>query len=342
MATRCDTTDTVIYNNFNHHLIFWRCSMSKFSRFTQSAAAIAALFVLAAPLAQADAAKPRVALVMKSLANEFFQTMETGAKEHQKASGGKYELIANGIKDESDTAAQIKIVEQMIVAKVDAIVIAPADSKALIAVTKHAQEAGIVVVNIDNKFDDATLKTKGISVPFVGPDNRKGAHAVGDYLAKQLKKGDKVGIIEGVPTSFNAKQRTAGFQDAMNAAGVKIVGVQTGEWEIDKANKVASAMLSEHPDLRALLAGNDSMAIGAVAAVKSAGKTGKVLVVGFDNISAVAPMLKDGRMVATADQHADKLAIFGIENALKAIQAKTPIKTLGGVVETPVDLVPGK
>ena len=100
-------------------------------------------------------------------------------------------------------------------------------------------------------------------------------------------------------------------------------------------------MLSETPDMKALLCGNDSMAIGAVAAVKSAGLTGKVLVVGFDNISAVAPMLKDGRMIATAEQHADQLAIFGIENALKSLKRKAPIKTLGGVIETPVDLVAG-
>lgn len=316
--------------------------MNKFSTFTRSAIAVAvsAIALIATPLAQADAAKPKVALVMKSLANEFFQTMENGAKEHQKKSGGKYELVANGIKDESDTSAQIKIVEQMIVSRVDAIVLAPADSKALVAVTKKAIDAGIVVVNIDNKFDEETLKTKGISVPFVGPDNRKGAQKVGEVLAKKLTKGDKVGIIEGVSTSFNAKQRTAGFTDAMTAAGMKIIPVQSGEWEIDKASKVASAMLSENPDLKAILAGNDNMAIGAVAAIKSAGKTGKVMVVGFDNISAIVPMLKDGRVVATADQHADKLAVFGIENAIKAIKDKSAAK--GGVIETPVDLVVGK
>jgi ribose transport system substrate-binding protein len=305
-----------------------------------AAAALASVVLFVTPLAQAHGDKPKVALVMKSLANEFFQTMENGAKEHQKQSAGKYELIANGIKDESDTASQIKIIEQMIVSKVDAIVLAPADSKALVAVTKKALDAGIVVVNIDNKFDDATLKAKGISVPFVGPDNRKGAVKVGEVLAKKLAKGDKVGIIEGVSTSFNAKQRTAGFQDAMNAAGMKVIGVQSGEWEIDKASKVAAAMLRENPDLKALLAGNDNMAMGAVAAIKSAGKTGKVLVVGFDNISALAPMLKDGRVVATADQHADKLAVFGIETAIKTLKDKSAAKA--GVIETAVDLVVGK
>lgn len=283
--------------------------------------------------------KPKVALVMKSLANEFFLTMETGAKNHQKANAAKYDLIANGIKDEQDTANQIKIVEQMIISKVNGLVIAPADSKALVPVIKKAIDAGIVVVNIDNKLDDAALKEKGIVVPFVGPDNRKGAKLVGDYLGKQLKKGDQVGIIEGVSTTFNAQQRTAGFQDAMKAVGANVVSVQSGQWELDPGNKVAAAMLNAHPDIKALLAGNDNMALGAVAAVKAAGKTGKVLVVGYDNINAIKPMLKDGRVLATADQFASQQAVFGIETALKAIADKTPQSSLGGAVETKVELV---
>jgi ribose transport system substrate-binding protein len=283
--------------------------------------------------------KPKVALVMKSLANEFFLTMENGAKAHQKTNSDKYELIANGIKDEQDTASQIKIVEQMIVSKVNGLVIAPADSKALVPVLKKAVDAGIIVVNIDNKLDDAALKEKGITIPFVGPDNRKGARLAGDYLAKRLKKGDQVGILEGVSTTFNAQQRTLGFQDAMNAAGAKVVGVQSGQWEIAKANTVAAAMLNANPNIDALLCGNDNMAIGAVSAIKSAGKTGKVIVVGYDNINAIKPMLDDGRVLATVDQFGSQQAVFGIETALKALSEKKPQSSLGGAVETKVALV---
>ncbi len=309
-------------------------------RFALHALAAAAVFAaLPLPAAHAADAPPRVALVMKSLANEFFQTMQDGAKAHQQEHKADYTLIANGIKDETDTAAQIRIVKQMLVEKVDAIVIAPADSKALVPVLKEAADKGVIVVNIDNKLDDAALKEKNLVVPFVGPDNRKGAKLVGDYLATQLAAGDKVGILEGVSTTFNAQQRTAGFQDAMKAKGVTVVGVQSGQWEMDKGNTVASAMLREHPDLKALLAGNDNMALGAVAAVKTAGKAGKVLVVGYDNISAIKPMLEDGRVLATADQFGAKQAVFGIETALKAIKDKKAQKDLSPVVETQVVLV---
>ncbi|WP_137939201.1 sugar ABC transporter substrate-binding protein [Chitinivorax sp. B] len=301
-----------------------------------------AVAVGALPFQQANAAgnaKPKVALVMKSLANEFFRTMEDGAKAHQKQNAAKYDLVANGIKDETDTAGQIKIVEQMIAQRVDAIVIAPADSKALVPAMKNAVDKGILVVNIDNQFDAGALKEKSLSIPFVGPDNRAGAKLVGMHLAKQLKTGDKVGIIEGVSTTFNAQQRTLGFQDAMKAAGMNVVAVQSGQWEIEKGNTVASAMLREYPDLKALLSGNDNMALGAVAAVKSSGKADKVKIIGYDNISAIKPMLSSGRVIATADQYAAKQAVFGIETALKAITEKTPQQSLPTQVQTPVDLV---
>jgi ribose transport system substrate-binding protein len=285
------------------------------------------------------AKKPVVALVMKSLANEFFLTMETGAKDYQAHNASKFTLISNGIKDETDTANQIRIVEQMIVSKVDALVIAPADSKALVPVIKKAVDAGIIVVNIDNQLDPEVLKSKDLNVPFVGPDNAKGAKLVGDYLAKKLKSGDEVGIIEGVSTTTNAQQRTAGFKQAMQAGGMKVVALQSGDWEIDKGNAVASQILNANPNIKALLCGNDNMALGAVAAVRAAGKAGKVYVVGYDNINAIKPMLADGRVLATADQYAAKQAVFGIDTALKAISAHQKQSELSSVVETPVNLV---
>jgi len=270
------------------------------------------------------AGKPRVALVMKSLANEFFSTMAEGARKHQAANPASYDLIVNGIKNETDLGEQVNLVEQMIAQQVNAIVIAPADSKALVTVLRRAREAGVLVVNIDNKLDADVLKQAGLTVPFVGPDNRAGARKVGEVLARQLKPQDAVTIIEGIPTAFNGQQRRLGFEDAMKAAGIKIVTVQSGLWEMGKANAVASAMLSEHPEIKAILCANDNMALGAVSAVQAAGKTGAVLIVGFDNISAIRPMLDKGQVVATADQHADQLAVFGIEAALKILKGDAP------------------
>ena len=288
-----------------------------------------------APVAEGAKDKPVIALIMKSLANEFFKTMEDGAKAHQAGNAAKYELITEGIKDELDVNRQVQLVEQMVARGVNAIVLAPADSKALVAACKRAQDAGIVVVNIDNKLDADVLKDKGMTVPFVGPDNRAGARQVAFYLAGQLQKGDKVAIIEGVPSAFNAIQRRLGFEDAMSEAGMVIATSQTANWEMAQANQVVSAMVTEHPDLKAVLCANDSMALGAVSALRSAGKLEAIKVVGFDNISAAQDLIKEGALLATADQHGDKLAVFGIEYALEMMASKgSPADR-----ETPVDLV---
>ena len=278
---------------------------------------------------------PEVALIMKSLANAFFKTMADGAKSYQSENKDKFSLIVNGIKNETDISRQVALVEQMVARGVSAIVIAPADSKALIPALKRAQAAGVTVINIDNKLDDEILKKAGAKIPFVGPDNREGAKTVGDALAKTLSAGAQVAILEGVPTAFNAQQRRAGFEDAMKACGAKVVSTQSAQWEMAKASTVTSAILREHPDLAAILASNDSMAMGAAAAVKAAGKSDSVNIVGFDNISAVQAMIKEGRIFATADQHGDKLAVFGIDAALEILAGKPGADNR----KTPVDLV---
>ena len=279
--------------------------------------------------------KPEVALVMKSLANEFFQTMADGAEAYQKQNAESFELVSNGIRNETDLAQQVALVEQMIARGVAAIVIAPADSKALVPVLKRAQEAGIVVVNIDNRLDREVLAGSGAAIPFVGPDNREGARLVGEELAKQLKRGDQVAILEGVPTAFNAQQRRAGFEEAMQTAGAAVVAVQSASWEMEKANSVTASILTAHPDLAAILACNDSMALGAAAAVKAAGKEGQVRIVGFDNISAVQALIREGRILATADQHGGQLAVYGIEAALSILKGEAAPADK----KTPVDLI---
>ena len=285
--------------------------------------------------AAATTAKPRIAVIMKSLANEFFVTMEAGTREHHAAHANDYELIINGIKDEAALTEQVALVEQMIATGVDVIVLAPADSKAMIPVVRRALAQGIVVINIDNRLDASIIADAGITVPFVGPVDREGARAVGEYLAQQLGTGDEVAIIGGISTAFNAQQRQLGFEDAMAGAGASIISVQDGNWHQAKASTIASALIAEYPNLKALLCSNDNMAIGAVAAVRQAGRTGQIQVVGYDNISATHELLRNGEMLATAEQYGSQLAVYGIEFALQILNE--------GIVPedrmTPVDLV---
>jgi ribose transport system substrate-binding protein len=314
-------------------------------RITLAFAALAAILTSAgckpagdsanSPAPAASGQHPKVALVMKSLANNFFASMADGARRHQAEHAADYELSIAGIKNETDLNEQVNLVEQAVAQGAAAIVIAPADSKALVPALKRAQRQGVVIVNIDNRLDADVVRQSGLTMSFVGPDNRDGARRVGLALAAKLKPGDDVAIIEGVITAFNGQQRRAGFEDAMRAGGMHIVAVQSGEWEMEKANNVATNLLAAHPSLKALLCANDNMAIGAAAAVAAAGKSHSVLITGFDDIAAIQPLLADGRVVATADQHADQLAAYGIELALEALkQGKA-----GGDRTTAVDLV---
>ncbi|MGF6917159.1 substrate-binding domain-containing protein [Paraburkholderia sp. 40] len=285
--------------------------------------------------------KPKIALVLKSMSDPFTVAMVDAARNYQDHFSSQFSLTIRGTANQTDTAAQIRMVDEAIRAKVNAIVIAPTDSKALIPVIARAIKAGIITITIDNPLDDAAQAAAGISVPFVGPNNRNGAKQVGQYLATRLKPGDQVGIIEGVSVSSNAQQRTAGSRDAMDAASVQVVAVESGDWEYGKARDVAAKILAEHPQLRALLCGNDNMAMGAVDAIRDAGRGGGVYVTGYDAIDAIKPLLADGRVLATMNQFAGRQTVFGIDFALKAVTERRKQRELSKVIETPLQLVTG-
>ncbi|AMN54106.1 LacI family transcriptional regulator [Labrenzia sp. CP4] len=281
--------------------------------------------------------KPVVGLIMKSLANEFFQNMMVGAEEHQKRRGD-YELKAVGMQNETDFESQINAVENFITQGVDAIVVAPADSRAMVRPLKKAMEAGIVVVNFDVALDEEAKKQQGVELAFVGPDNRGGAKLAGDALGKKLGEGAKVVIIEGNPGADNATQRRLGFEDSVAEYKLDLLDSRTAHWETEEANQVFATMLTAHPDVQGVMAANDSMAIGVVKALESAGRT-DIEVIGFDNIPAVGPMIEDGRMLATVDQFGTDMAANAIDMALDVVSTG---EQLQGWVKTPIELVTAK
>jgi ribose transport system substrate-binding protein len=284
--------------------------------------------------------KLKIALVLKSTTDPFTVAMANAAQNYQKHFASQFGLTIRGTATENDTAVQIRMVDELINARMNAIVIAPTDSKALTAVVARGIKAGIIMVTIDNPLDEASQDAAHISVPF-GPNNLKGAKQVGDYLAERLKAGDQVGVIEGISADRNAQQRTAGSKDAMSAAGMKIVAIQAGDWDYGKGRDVASRMLGDYPQIRALMCGNDNMAMGAVDAVRDAGRTGGVYVTGYNDSDAIKPLLADGRVLATMNQFADRQAVFGVDVALKAVTEQRKQSELSRVIETPLQLVTG-
>lgn len=300
--------------------------------FRFAAAAAAGISLLSSPVMAQD--KPVVGLVMKSLANEFFQNMLEGAEQHAQERGD-FELRAVGMQNETDFESQINAVETFITQGVDAIVLAPADSRAMVRPVKKAIEAGIVVVNFDVALDEEVKEQQGLELAFVGPDNRGGAKMAGDALGAALGEGAKVVIIEGNPGADNATQRRLGFEDSVAEHKLDLLDSRTAHWETEEANQVFSTMLTAHPDIQGVMAANDSMAVGVVKALESAGRD-DVMVVGFDNIDAVGPMIEDGRMLATVDQFGQQMAANAIDLALEVVAGGPALE---GWVKTPIELI---
>ncbi|MBB4011246.1 substrate-binding domain-containing protein [Niveibacterium umoris] len=302
-----------------------------------ASAALATIFSTSKAMAAAD--RPTIALVLKSLKNEFFMLMADGAQRHASAHASRYALDVQGVQEETDVAGQTLIIKKLINARVSALLVVPADSAAMLPVLLEAIAAGILVINLDNKLDDRALVTAGVSIPFVGPSNFAGARAVGDYVARKLQAGSKVGIIEGPPGSINAKARSDGFREAMQGAGMLVAGVRSGYWEVARGSAAANELIKAVPDVTALLCGNDNMAIGAASAVDQAHKRGRILVAGYDNIPAIRPLLQDGRILVTADQFPARQAEYGLNLALEALQTHKQQRDLPTIVQTPVSVV---
>ena len=295
---------------------------------------LALLTVFALPALAAD--KPVVGLVMKSLANEFFKTMEEGARKFA-AEDGTFELIPVGMNSETDIDTQVAAMENFVVKKVDLIVVAPADSVGMVTSVKKAIDAGITVVNFDVTLDKQALKKAGLPEDFlfVGPDNAVGAEMVGDHLGETLGKGAKVIIIEGNPGADNAKQRKEGFMRSVDKFGLKLLDSKTAHWETEEANTLMTNLLTKYPDVQGIMCANDSMALGVEKAIAAAGKTGKIQIVGFDNIGAVQNLIKEGKVLATIDQFGPEMAANAIKVGMKIMKGEK----LSGWQKTPVKLV---
>jgi len=298
-------------------------------------AAATSMSLIAAPALAED--KPVVGLIMKSLANEFFQNMLIGAEAHEEKRGD-YELRAVGMQNETDFESQINAVENFITQGADAIVIAPADSRAMVRPLKRAMEAGITVVNFDVALDADAKAQQGVELAFVGPDNRGGAKLAGDALGQALGQGGKVVIVEGNPGADNANERRMGFEDSVAEFGLELLDSRTAHWETEEANTVFSNMLTAHPDIQGVMAANDSMALGVVRALEAAGRD-DIIVVGFDNIPAVGPLIESGKMLATVDQFGTDMAANSIDLALEVVAGGPKLE---GWVKTPISLVEAK
>lgn len=274
----------------------------------------------------------RIALVMKTLTNPFFVAMEQGARQAEKDLG--INLIVKTAAQETAIEQQIKIVEDLITEKVKAIIIAPGDSQKLIPVLKKAQDAGIVIVNIDNRLDPTVAKNVGlINIPFVSVNNEIGAYLSAKFISDKITTPTQVAIIEGIRSAFNAQERKAGAERAFNEnPNITIVASETANWKIDEAHTLAKSLFEKYPNIGAVFCANDMMALGVIEYLKES-KRNKVLVAAFDALEEAKEEILAGTLAVTIDQQAGRQGYVGVEYAVKILKGESvPLETMVDVL----------
>jgi ribose transport system substrate-binding protein len=256
-----------------------------------------------------------IAVVPKAVAHQFWTTIKAGAEDAAAAAGAKVEW--NGPDSESNTNAQRAILEDYVTAKVDAIVMAACDAKGMVATAEKAEAAGIPVITIDSGL--AWEKVRCL----VATDNVAAAKTAGEELIKRIGGKGKVGLIPFLKGAASSEDREQGFKQAVTGnKDVQLVATLYSDSEISKAATVTADMLNGNPDLAGIFAANEPGVVGAANAIKSQGKAGKVVLVGFDGSPTEVDLLKEGVVSALILQDPYKMGFEGVRQALLAITGK--------------------
>jgi len=284
------------------------------------------------------AASPyKMALVVKTRNNPFFDPMIKGAEAAAKELGVELEVQAPA--QETDKERQFAIVQDLAARGVQAILVTPADSKGIVPALKQAQERGVLVVNLDNRVDPQSAAAAGLALAgYVGADNQEGGRIAGKAMVEALGGKGKVAVLEGIRGTDNAERRKNGFIEAVEGS-LEVVARDSAEWDTQKAYAKFQSMLAKNPDIKGLFCANDKMALGAIKAIREAGKQGQIVVIGYDNIPDVRPLLESGEMYATIEQHPDLMGTYGVRMATGTLGGGVP---KGREFLVPLELIRGK
>jgi D-allose transport system substrate-binding protein len=285
--------------------------------------AISALGVaaVAALTAAPAAAQGEYAILMKTLANPFWGAMAEGVEDGAQEAGVEYYLQAV----ESDQAAesQLNVCNTMLERDPVVLITAAINSTNLLPCLDQAQQAGIEIVDLDGNLDPEILDAEGIDITFsIGSDNVKAGEQAAEYLVDELgaDASGPVLVIEGLSGNVTGQQRASGFAGRLAelAPGLEIVASLPGDWDRGKAANITNDILTRNPDLRAIFAANDGMALGAVESVYASGKGDQVIIIGVDGNSDAVKSINQGRLTASVAQLPYLVGKRAVENAKAA------------------------
>lgn len=281
-----------------------------------SALALVLVFAITCPIGICAAKEKElvIGLVVMSTSSEYWLGVKAGAEAALAKVGGK--LIYTGPKSTNDVADQISAVENLIIRRVDGILLTPLDSDALVAPAKQAMKAGIPLVSID-----ANLNWDG-KTSYVGTDNREGGRIAMELLMKEIGGEGKVVILNcpaGVPS--NDIRGEAAVEVAKKYPKVQLLEIQRGE---DQAVAMANMerILNANPDIKGVFAAFDRAAIGCIQALRNRGLAGKVKVVAYDASPEEIEALKKGEIAGLVVQQPFEMGYKGVEYIIAAKQGK--------------------
>ena len=301
-----------------------------------------ALCLLVSVASSAMAAK--YAVILKTTNSDFWRTMYDGTANYAKEKGYDVDMFA--AQSDIDYEGQLAILENCINSGAYAgIAIAPCNGVNLIAGVKKANEAGITIWNIDEKFDADEMTRQGaVCVGFDSSDNVQIGHMGGEYLASLLAKGAQVAVIEGLAGNQSSEDRANGAKTAFREAGMNIVAAKSCDWDRQTAMDTAMTWIQQFPDLKAIYCCNDGMAMGAIQAVIVAGKLGEIYVCGTDGDSDAIQSVKDGNLTGTVAQDSANIGITALNGLIAAVENPSAYPASASPAKTPVSalLVKGK
>ena len=263
--------------------------------------AVAALVVLAGLPAAAFAQGVKLGIVVETLGNPYFACLKRAAEEEAK-NHPDLKLTVLGAALGTDLIGMTKMIDDLIQKRVHVLAFNAIDPNAMVRTVKKVQKSGIRVLI---HSDDVAER---VARHFVGPDQYAGQFAVAKAVADALGGRGKVALMEGVPGNMSSILRKNGAKDALaKRKGVQLVGVWAANWDRAQGLKKAEDILTAHPDLSAIIAVNDDMALGALQAVKARGRLGRVIVTGFNGVEEAVQEGYRGHMLATGLTYCDSV-----------------------------------
>jgi ABC-type sugar transport system substrate-binding protein len=246
----------------------------------------------------------------------FFDTLQDGGRKFA-AAHPDVEIIFGQATSGTDAPGEIALIESMITQGVQGIAITPIDPSVIPALDA-AVAAGIKVVLMDNDLPDWKNKTS-----VVATDNFAGGKLAGQFLAKLVPAGSKVGMIAGVPGVPALDDRLEGMQEGMGAGYTFVGGNFATKCQQELGVKATEDMLTANPDIKAIFGACDGPTVGGTLAIESAGiKAGDITVVGFDGQPEAFAAITAGTMVATVVQYPAHIGEYGVETLYKALKGE--------------------